>query len=116
MLTEQLEITMIDTQLDFVKVEMPVTDRVKQPFGFLHGGATISLCEAAAQIGTKAMTQQSFETRNINIHHLASVREGFVSAEAQLIHRGKTSLIWEIIVYDEGRKQLAKSNCTIALA
>lgn len=115
MLTEQLEVRVIDSRENYIKVQMPITDRVKQPFGFLHGGATISLCDTAAQLGTETMTMQVFETRNINIHHLASAREGVVTAEAQLIHQGKSAFVWEINVYDERQKQLSRADCTIAI-
>lgn len=115
MLIEQLNLKVIESRQGYFKVEMPVTDHVKQPFGFLHGGASLCLCDTTAQLATKQLTEQSFDTRNINIHHLSSVREGLVIAEARLIHHGRTSMLWRVDVYNEEHRHISTADCTIAI-
>ena len=103
-LMETLEIEYTDVGEDFVKATMPVSPKVHQPAGLLHGGATVALAEslgsAASHLFIDSKTQ---EVRGIEItaNHLRSVRNGLVTATAKAIHKGRSTQLWEIRVTDE---------------
>ncbi|MCB0458891.1 MAG: hotdog fold thioesterase [Flavobacteriaceae bacterium] len=103
-LMETLEIEYTDVGEDFVKATMPVSSKVHQPAGLLHGGATVALAEslgsAASHLFIDSKTQ---EVRGIEItaNHLRSVRNGLVTATAKAIHKGRSTQLWEIRVTDE---------------
>ena len=103
-LMELLDIHFTEIGEDFLVATMPVTGRVHQPMGFLHGGATVALAEsvgsAASHYFTRAM---DVEIRGIEItaNHLRSVSQGTVIATARAIHMGKSTHLWDIRVEDE---------------
>ncbi len=103
---------------DQIIVRMPVTDRVKQPFGILHGGATVALCETAASIGTfLGIDHDHFNAvgMEINCNHLRPARDGILTATATPLHRGRTTWVWDIRVQNEAGKLVAISRCTVAV-
>lgn len=103
-LMETLGIEYIDAGEDFLTAKMPVTPKVHQPMGILHGGASVALAES---VGSAA--SQLFIDRNkhivkgleISANHLKSKREGDVFATARILHKGRTTHLWEIRVVDE---------------
>ncbi len=119
-LMETLDIKYVDVGENFLVAKMPVNRRVHQPDGVLHGGATVALAESVGSAASYIfMDAQKFFVRGIEIaaNHVKSVKEGFVYARASIIHKGKTTQLWEIKVTDE-EGQLV-SNCkltTIALS
>ncbi|WP_414044674.1 PaaI family thioesterase [Macrococcus equi] len=98
-------------------MKMPVTDIVRQPFGFLHGGATVALCETAASYGSALLIAEDEIPLGleINANHISSVRSGEVFAHADIIHQGKSIHVWEIKVYDDAERLISTSRCTIAI-
>lgn len=82
-----LGLRVLEESPTYVLMEMPVTDALLQPFGFLHGGATISLLESAASwaaaLGTDFATERAFGS-HIDVHHLNSVTGGLVRGSATL--------------------------------
>lgn len=103
-LMETLEIEFVDVGEDFVTARMPVTPKVYQPYGILHGGATAALaetvgsCASALFVDTKTKIIKGIE---LNINHLKSKKEGFVFGIARPIHKGRTTHLWEIRIVDE---------------
>jgi len=98
-------------------ISMPITDKVRQPFGFLHGGATVALCETAASLGAADlidMNQSIAFGLEINANHISSVKEGRVYARAIVLHQGKTTQVWEVRVTAEERL-VSIARCTIAV-
>ncbi|TDM04711.1 PaaI family thioesterase [Macrococcus carouselicus] len=99
-------------------ISMPVTDKVRQPFGYLHGGATIALCETAASLGSADLidlkTTLAFGLE-VNANHIASVREGRVFAHAVILHEGQSTHVWEVRVIAEDKRLLSISRATIAI-
>ncbi|TDL95479.1 PaaI family thioesterase [Macrococcus brunensis] len=98
-------------------ISMPVTDKVRQPFGFLHGGATVALCETAASLGAADLidlNQSLAFGLEINANHISSVREGRVYAKAIVLHHGKSTQVWEVRVTAEERL-VSIARCTIAV-
>jgi len=105
-LMETLDIEYIEVGENFLVGKMPVTPKVYQPDGVLHGGATAALAES---IGSAAsyifLDGQKFFVRGLEItaNHVKSVKEGNVFAKATMIHKGRTTQLWEIrITNDEG--------------
>ena len=103
-LMETLEIVMVDFGDDFLVARMPVTSRVHQPDGVLHGGATAALAESVGSfashifIDTEKMFVRGLE---ITANHLKSVKDGFIYAKATFLHKGRTTQLLDIRVTDE---------------
>ncbi len=117
-LSEIFEMEFIQSSPDKMIVQMPITDTVKQPFGILHGGATVALAETAASIGTWLGIDQTNQVAvglEINCNHLRSVHAGTVTATAVPVHRGRTTWVWDIRITDEQGRLTAISRCTVAV-
>ena len=118
-LMQTLDIRFTDVGENYLQAEMPVGPRVHQPDGILHGGATVALAESVASAATYVfMDAQKYMVRGIEIsaNHLRSVAEGKVLARASLLHKGRTTQLWEIRVTDTEKRLI--SHCkltTIAL-
>ena len=103
-LMETLEIEYIDCGEDFLKAKMPVNSRVHQPMGFLHGGASVALAESVGSAASHFfIDNEKYSVRGLEIsaNHLKSKRDGVVYATARIIHKGKTTHLWEIRIEDE---------------
>lgn len=115
---EALGIDVVDVSQNKVICTMPVDHRTIQPFGLLHGGASLVLAETAASIGTLAHIDQTHEVASgmeINANHLRSVSHGTVTAIATPLHKGKTTMIWDIKVFDDQERLICVSRCTVAI-
>lgn len=103
-LLETLEIEMIDFGDDYVVARMPVTPRVHQPDGVLHGGATAALAESVGSFAAHVFvdTEKLF-VRGIEItaNHIKSVSSGYVYARANFLHKGRTTQLLDIRVTDD---------------
>lgn len=109
-LMETLEIQYTEIGDDFLTATMPVNSRVYQPMGLLHGGATVSLAESVGSMASHIFIDNSkFEIRGIeiNANHLKSKKEGIVTATARIIHKGRTTHLWEIRIVDEENKLIS---------
>ncbi|WP_100332141.1 hotdog fold thioesterase [Bacillus xiapuensis] len=101
-----------------VVMTMPVDDRTRQPFGFLHGGASVALAETAASVGTAHLIDQEKEIcfgLEINANHVKAKREGTVTAIAKVVHRGRSTMVWDIRIQDEQEQLICLSRCTMAV-
>ncbi|MCU9595218.1 hotdog fold thioesterase [Caldibacillus thermolactis] len=117
-LIEALGIEIITLEEGYVKATMPVDERTRQPFGYLHGGASVALAETVASFGAFQLIDQETENTfglEINANHVRSKRDGIVTAEGQVLHRGRTTQIWEIKIKDENGKLICVSRCTMAI-
>ncbi|WP_242131843.1 PaaI family thioesterase [Aestuariivivens marinum] len=103
-LMETLNIEVVDFGEDFLVARMPVTSRVYQPDGILHGGATVALAESVGSFATHIFIDiEKYFVRGIEItaNHLKSIKEGFVYARATFVHKGKTTQLLDIRVTDD---------------
>jgi len=103
-LMETLEIEMIDYGNDFLVARMPVTHKVHQPDGVLHGGATAALAESVGSFASHIFidTEKLFvRGLEITANHLKSVKEGFVYAKATFLHKGRTTQLLDVRITDE---------------
>jgi len=103
---------------DLVVMTMPVDERTHQPYGLLHGGASVALAETAASTGAFLNVdpqKQLVVGLEINANHLRSKRSGMVRARALPIYKGRTTMLWEIKITDEKEKLICISRCTMAI-
>ena len=103
-LMETLNIEITDFGDDFLVARMPVTPRVHQPDGVLHGGATAALAESVGSFATHIFidTEKLFvRGLEITANHLKSVTDGYVYAKATFLHKGRTTQLLDIRVTDE---------------
>jgi len=103
-LMETLGIVYTEVGVDYLVATMPVTDKVLQPNGLLHGGASVALAETLGGAASHLFIDNGeFEIRGIEItaNHLKSKKEGIVKATAKIINQGQTLHLWEIRIEDE---------------
>ncbi|WP_408007337.1 hotdog fold thioesterase [Pseudalkalibacillus sp. A8] len=117
-LVNALGMEVVEANKDCVKITMPVDERTKQPMGYLHGGASVALAETAASIG--GALNVDLENHNvfgieINANHIKSKRDGVVTGTALPVHKGRTTMVWEIKVTDEKEDLICISRCTIGV-
>lgn len=111
-----IEITLLEKGK--VMGKMPVDGRTRQPFGLLHGGASVALAETVASAGAYELVNKETQAvvgLEVNANHIRPAREGFVIAAGGLLHQGKTSMVWEIKITDEQNRLICISRCTIAI-
>lgn len=113
-LMETLEIKYIDFGEDFLIAQMPVTSKVHQPDGVLHGGATAALAESVGSAASFMFLDPGYIIRGIEItaNHLKSIKQGMVYARASFIHKGRTTQLWNIDITDEDDNLISKCKLT----
>ena len=104
---------------NFLSAKMPVDHRTKQPFGLLHGGASVTLAETVGSMASTLVIEDS--TKNIavgveiNANHLIPAVEGFVHATATPVRLGKSIHVWNIEIKNDLDKLICVSRLTIAI-
>ena len=114
-----LGIQVEETSADRVVATMPVHEATHQPFGLLHGGASAVLAETVASIGTWNLVDQENEIAvglEINANHIRGKQDGIVTAVGTPLHKGRTTMVWDIKIMDEEEKLICVSRCTVAIA
>ena len=114
-LMETLEMEFVDVGDDFLSARMPVTPRVHQLDGVLHGGATVALAETVGSAAVSVLNRDANVSTvgiEISANHVRSVSSGYVTATARPIHSGKTIQLWEIKVVDEDNNLI--SHCKLS--
>lgn len=116
---EHLGIEFVEKGEDFLIAKMPVDHRTKQPFGLLHGGASVVLAETLGSIASvlcldDPKTQKAVGLE-INANHLRPVTEGWVYGKATPIHVGRKTHIWDIKITNEDQKLVCVSRLTVAI-
>lgn len=119
-LMETLDIEFVDVGENYLVAKMPVGPKVFQPDGVLHGGATVALAESVGSAASYVfMDAKQFFVRGIEIsaNHVKSIREGDVFARATLVHKGRTTQLWNIRISDAEDRLISQCKLTtIALA
>ncbi|CAH2714376.1 Putative esterase [Neobacillus rhizosphaerae] len=101
-----------------VVATMPVDGRTRQPFGLLHGGASVALAETVASIGAYELVDKETEAvagLEINANHVRPKTEGVVTAVGTVLHQGKTTMVWDIKITDEQDRLICVARCTMAV-
>ncbi|WP_103068440.1 PaaI family thioesterase [Aquimarina sediminis] len=103
-LMETLEISFCEVGDDYLIAKMPVTPKVHQPDGVLHGGAMVALAESVGSAASFIfLNAKEFYIRGIEIsaNHVKSIKEGYVFAKAEIVHQGRTTQLWDIKIRNE---------------
>ncbi len=114
-LMDTLNIQYTEVGEDYLVATMPVNEKVHQPMGLLHGGASVALAESVASPASLLFVDpDKFEIKGIEIsaNHLKSKRDGIVTATAKIIHKGKTTHLWEIKIVDEEGEMISLCKLT----
>jgi 1,4-dihydroxy-2-naphthoyl-CoA hydrolase len=100
-----------------VVATMPITPAHHQPYGYLHGGASVALAESVASVGGAMNCQpgKGVVGLEINANHVRPRRSGMLTAIGTPLHSGQTTHIWEVKIYDEAEKLVCVSRCTLAV-
>lgn len=115
---EHIGILITEIGEDYLKGTMPVDHRTRQPYGLLHGGASVALAETLGSVASAFVVDRSKYDcvgLEINANHVRGVREGFVTGIARPVHLGKTTHVWDIRILDEREKLLCISRLTVAI-
>ncbi len=112
-----LQMSVVESTPERVVMTMPVTVQHLQPWGYLHGGASVALAESAATAGAFLNCPPGMVAfgQEINANHIRSVREGLLTAIATPLHIGRTSQVWHIEIRDEQQRLVCVSRCTLAV-
>jgi 1,4-dihydroxy-2-naphthoyl-CoA hydrolase len=103
---------------NYLKIRMPVDERTKQPYGLLHGGASVALAETAGSVASHFVVDPDkfiCVGLEINANHVRGVREGFVMATCTPIHIGASTHVWDIKIHDDREKLVCVSRLTVAI-
>ncbi|MBL7760417.1 MAG: hotdog fold thioesterase [Sediminibacterium sp.] len=117
-LGEHLGIRFTEVGPDYLKATMPVDHRTKQPYGLLHGGASVALAETLGSVAAVLTVDPEHFIcvgQEINANHVRSARSGYVTGITRPIHRGASSQVWEIKIHDEHDKLVCISRITVAV-
>lgn len=117
-LASAIGIEILELTPERVRATMPVDDRTRQPFGILHGGASMALAETVASIGaTTCIDRDQFVAvgQEINGNHIRSKSDGIVTAVATPVHVGRRSHVWSIRIADEQDSLICIARCTLAI-
>ncbi|MFC2185869.1 hotdog fold thioesterase [Peijinzhouia sedimentorum] len=113
---DHLGIEFLELGSDYIKARMPVDNRTKQPFGILHGGASVALAETLGSIASAAtldLSKKACVGLEINANHIRSVSNGFVYGIARPFHIGGSTQVWEIKITDEKDRLVCVSRITM---
>ena len=103
---------------DFLRGRMPVNERTRQPFGILHGGASVALAETLGSVAAGLVVDRDklrVVGQEINANHVRAVGDGFVIGTTRPFHLGRRSHVWEIRIEDERQRLVCISRITMAV-
>lgn len=115
---EHLGIVITGAGDDWLRGTMPVDARTKQPYGLLHGGASVVLAETLGSVAGGLCVDPAREAvvgLEINANHLRAAREGVVTGTARALHVGRSTQVWEIRIENEAGKPVCISRLTLAV-
>ena len=117
-LIENLGILFTEIGADFVRGTMPVDKRTVQPYGLLHGGASVALAETLGSMGASMCVDAAeFQVvgQEINANHVRAARGGLVTGTARAVHIGGRTHVWTIDIVNEAQKLVCISRITMAV-
>ncbi|PVD53074.1 esterase [Terrimonas sp.] len=117
-MAEYLDILFSEIGDNYIKATMPVDHRTRQPYGLLHGGASVVLAETLGSVASSLvidMERSLCVGLEINANHIRAVRKGLVTGTATPIHLGASTHVWEIKIHDEHGKLACISRLTVAI-
>jgi len=117
-MVEYLGIEFTEVSDDFIRGTMPVEGRTRQPYGLLHGGASVALAETLGSTGATMCvdaTQYQCVGQEINANHVRPARTGLVTGTARPVHLGGRTQVWIIDIVNEAGKLVCTSRLTMAV-
>lgn len=98
-----LGISFTEKGSDYLCATMPVNEHTRQPFGLLHGGASVVLAESLASVAGNMVVNRDCSVLGleINANHLRAVKKGIVTAKATLLHKGASTQVWSVEIRDD---------------
>ena len=117
-LADAIGITITEIGDDFVRGTLPVDARTHQPFGLLHGGASVALAETLGSLAGMLTLDPAVEVAvglDINANHVRGVKSGVVTGTARALHLGRGTQVWEIRIEDERQKLVCIARLTLAV-
>ena len=117
-LVGHLGIEYLDLTLGHIVARMPVDHRTMQPFGRLHGGASMALAETIGSLGSYLLVKEEGKLAvgiEINANHVRAARSGWVTGTGKIVHQGKTTHVWEIRIEDDEHQLVCISRFTVAI-
>lgn len=117
-LATHLDIQLTEVGSDYLRGTMPVDARTRQPFGLLHGGASVSLAETLGSVAANFCVDAAkyyCVGQEINANHIRSARSGRVTGTARPIHLGSRSQVWDIRIEDESGRLTCVSRLTMSV-
>ena len=114
---ELLDVEVLEAGPAQVVLRLPVTWKVHQPYGILHGGVSALLAESAASFGAALAAGPDRQVVGIelNASHLRSVRDGHLTATATPLRAGRTVQVWSIALTDDEERLICQARCTLAV-
>ena len=102
---------------DYVRGTMPVDDRTRQPYGILHGGASVALAETLGSSAAMLCCEDGFAAvgLDINANHIRAVRDGLVTGTARPLHIGRSTQVWEIRIENDAGELVCIARLTMAV-
>jgi len=117
-LIEHLGIVFTAAGEDWISAPMPVDERTRQPYGILHGGASVVLAETLGSSAGNLCVDTTSEVcvgLEINANHIRAVRAGMVTGTARAVHVGRSTQVWDIRIEDAAGKLVCTSRLTLAV-
>ncbi len=115
---EHLGIEWMESGDDYLSARMPVDHRTRQPYGLLHGGASVVLAETLGSVGAAMVVDpEKFYCvgLDINANHVRGARDGFVTGTAKPLHIGGQTQVWEIKINDQKERLVCIARLTVAV-
>jgi 1,4-dihydroxy-2-naphthoyl-CoA hydrolase len=115
-LPKHLGIEFTEIGADFLRGRMPVDERTRQPYGILHGGASVALAETLGSTAAGLVVDPDkyrVVGQEINANHVRAISDGFVIGTARPHHVGRRSHVWEIRIADEQERLVCISRLTM---
>ena len=103
---------------DSISARMPVNEKTHQPYGILHGGASVVLAESLGSVASNMIIDSNKYIGvglEVNANHLRPVKSGFVTGICKPIHIGGKTHVWDIKLYDQRGKMTCVSRLTVAI-
>jgi len=117
-MSEHLGVRFTEVGPDFLRATMPVDQRTRQPYGLLHGGASVALAETLGSMAAALcvdLGRHHCVGQEINANHLRAVRKGLVTGTARPVHVGSRSQVWDIRIEDDHGRLACISRLTISV-
>lgn len=115
---EVLEIEFTEITPNTLSARMPVNEKTRQPYGILHGGASVVLAETLGSVASNLVVNSEKYVGlglEVNANHLRPVKSGFVTGICSPIHIGGKTHVWDIKIYDQRGKMTCVSRLTVAI-